>query len=69
MKSSIFWNIPPCNLSKCSRFFGLLGSKNKPSKKAVCESRWKAETNMEATCSSETSVDLQRTTRRYVPED
>jgi hypothetical protein len=24
---------------------------------------------MEATCSSETSVDFQRTTRRYVPED
>jgi hypothetical protein len=24
---------------------------------------------MEATCSSETSVDFQRTTRRYIPED
>jgi hypothetical protein len=24
---------------------------------------------MEATCSSETSVDIQRTTRRYIPED
>jgi hypothetical protein len=25
--------------------------------------------NMEAICSSETSVDFQRTTRRYIPED
>jgi hypothetical protein len=24
---------------------------------------------MEAICSSETSVDIQRTTRRYIPED
>jgi hypothetical protein len=25
--------------------------------------------NMEATCSSETSADFQRTTHRYIPED
>jgi hypothetical protein len=33
----------------------------------VGESRWHSK--MEATCSSETSVDFQQTTRRYSPED
>jgi hypothetical protein len=37
--------------------------KNKPSRK----SRWKQITS--SACSSETPVDLQRTTRRYIPED
>jgi hypothetical protein len=37
-------------------------SKNRPSKKPAWSS-------MLTTCSSETSVDFQRTTRRYIPED
>jgi hypothetical protein len=49
-------------------------SKNKPSKKppalslAYC-SAYFSTLKMEAICSSETSVDFQRTTQRYIPED
>jgi hypothetical protein len=36
---------------------------------ATPKSPVKASLKMKATCSSETSVDFQRTTRRYIPED
>jgi hypothetical protein len=42
------------------------GSKNKPVKKPGC---YFSALRMEAICSSETSVDFQRTTRHYIPED
>jgi hypothetical protein len=46
------------------------GSKNKPSKiSAQKHIASRALLKMEAICSSETSVDLQRTTRRYIPDD
>jgi hypothetical protein len=49
------------------------GSKNKPSEKPaskqVATSAYFSTPKMEAICSSETSVDFQRTTRRYIPED
>jgi hypothetical protein len=58
----------------------LQGGRNNFSKQAACSSRchllacWflaeiiSSSLKMEATCSSETSVDTQRTTRRYIPE-
>jgi hypothetical protein len=43
---------------------------NKPNKKPV-RRRWQAKQTlkMEATCSFEMSVEFQRSTRRYIPED
>jgi hypothetical protein len=82
MKSIIFWDITPCSAFKVNRRFGgtyrlhlqgrkISGARNRR------ESRWKAELcfppvyfsimKMEATLSSETSADFQRTTRRYIP--
>jgi hypothetical protein len=81
MKTVIFWNITECSPLKVNRRFGgtyclllqgrrISRARNKP------ESRCQAELcccfsilKMEATCSSETSVDFQQTTRRYIPED
>jgi hypothetical protein len=57
-ESTIFWDITPCSPLSVNRSFGgtyvqLIFSTLK----------------MEAILSSETSVDTQRTTRRYIPED
>jgi hypothetical protein len=56
VKSSLFWNITPCILHSVS-YLHLAG--------CLIASALK----MESTCSSETSVDFQQTTRRYIPED
>jgi hypothetical protein len=83
MKSTIFWDITPRSPLIVNRRFGgtyclhLQGRKNKPSKKPACHllSHWFlaqlifSTLKMEAICSSETSVDTQWTTRRYIPED
>jgi hypothetical protein len=77
MKSPVFWNITPCSLLKVNRRFGGIYRLHrqvpriKPSKKpAWNQVPGKASTlNTEATCSSETSVDFQRTTRRYIQDD
>jgi hypothetical protein len=67
MKSTILWDITPCSPLRVNRRFGgtyhlhLQGQKNKLSKKPA----WK----QVAISSSETSVDTQRTTRCYIPED
>jgi hypothetical protein len=53
--SSIFWDIMPYGPLKGNRHFGGL----------VYSSTLK----MEETCSSETSVDFQQTTQRYILED
>jgi hypothetical protein len=49
------------------------GSKNEPSKKLVRKEMACLATSsalkMKATCSSETSVDFQQTSQRYIPED
>jgi hypothetical protein len=74
MKSAIFWDISPCSPLSVNRRFGgtyclyLQGRKNKLSKKPA----WK-----QVACDSEdggdrfseTSVDTERTTRPYIPED
>jgi hypothetical protein len=58
-KSSIFWHITPCILLQGNRRFC------SPSAFTLVSSTLK----MEETCSSETSVDFQRTTWYYIPED
>jgi hypothetical protein len=69
MKSTIFWDITSCSPLYFKRCFGgtysqqLNGGRiSRAINKLV--SRWQAE----AICSSEKSVDIQRTTRRYIPE-
>jgi hypothetical protein len=79
LKSTIFWAIMPCSPLKVNRRFGRtfclhLQGRRISRKTNQRESRWQAEfypptLKMEAICSSETSVDFQRITRRYIPED
>jgi hypothetical protein len=66
------WDITPCSLLKVKwlseeNAASFLESKSKLSKKPG----WKKITNfvVEAKSSSETSIDFQRYTRRYIPED
>jgi hypothetical protein len=68
MESSIFWDIIPCNR------LHLQGRISRA--RYQRESRFQAgiflgflTLKMEAVCSSETSVDFQRTTLLYIPED
>jgi hypothetical protein len=85
MKSTIFWDITPCSPSNVNRLSGgayrlhfqgwrISRARNQR------ESKWQAEffascsaysstLKMEAICSTETSIDIRRTTRRYIPED
>jgi hypothetical protein len=62
MKSSIFWHIMPCGPLKFNRRF-----------EGTChlhlQGAYSSTLKMEATCSSEKSVDFQQTTQRYIPED
>jgi hypothetical protein len=73
LKSTIFWDITPCSPFSVNRRFGgpyrrqRRGRKNKLSKKPGLKQV--VSLKMEAICSSETSVDTQRTTRRYIPEN
>jgi hypothetical protein len=63
MKSTIFWDIAPCSpLSANRRACHLL------SRRFLAHIIFST-LKMEAICSSETSFDTQRTTRRYRPED
>jgi hypothetical protein len=68
MKCSVFWGMTPCSPMK-----SLLTSwrnMSPPSSGSKNMSSKKLETlKMEATCSSETSVDFLRTARRYIPEE
>jgi hypothetical protein len=65
MKISIFWDITPCRPLKVNRRFW-----------GTCRLHLYVESCLaysltlktEAMCSSETSADFQRTTRRYIPE-
>jgi hypothetical protein len=72
MKSTIFCHTMSCSPLSVNRRFGgtcrlhLQGQRISPARNQR-ESRWQAE--LEAICSSETWVDSQWTTRRYIPED
>jgi hypothetical protein len=62
LKSSILWDITPCRPLKVNV------------RQATCFTlvsclAYSSTVKMEAKCSSETSVDIQRTTRCYIPED
>jgi hypothetical protein len=61
MMSSVFWDITPCSPLKVDRVLS-------PAFTLVSCSAYST-LKMEAICSSETSVDFQRTKRRYIPED
>jgi hypothetical protein len=67
LKSITFWDMTPCSPLSFNRRFGgtyrlhLQGLRNNFSKNQQ-GSRWEA-------CSSETSVETRRTTRRHIPED
>jgi hypothetical protein len=68
MKSSIFWDITPYNPLKVNCRFGgscrlYLHGRRISQARNQRESRWKVKL-----CSAETSIDLQRTTQRYIPE-
>jgi hypothetical protein len=65
MKNSIWWDITPCNLFKINGFFGGTVA----SIFRVEELNKKFSTKMEATSSSETSTDFQRTKWHYILED
>jgi hypothetical protein len=73
MKSSIFWDVTPCSLLEVNRRFGgtcrlRLQCRRISQAKSQRGSRWQAEPTLKkkATCSSETSVDFQWTTRSYL---
>jgi hypothetical protein len=74
LRSSVFWDITLCSPLKVNRRFGgtyrlHLQGRGISRARNQRESRRKAETlKMEVTCSSETSVDFQRTTQRYIAE-
>jgi hypothetical protein len=84
MKSSVFWDITRCIPFKANRRFGgtcrphLQGRRisrarnlwlcSKLAFALVCCSSYYSTLKMKVTCSSETSVDVQRTTRNYIPE-
>jgi hypothetical protein len=63
MESSIFWDITPCSPLKVRARLCL-----PPAFTPVSCLAYSSTLKMEAKCSSETSVDFQRTTRSYIPE-
>jgi hypothetical protein len=72
----IFWDITPCIMLKVNRrFVGTYRLHLQGRRISRARYREKHTANrsstlkMEATCSAETSIDCQRTTRRYIPED
>jgi hypothetical protein len=80
MKSSIFWDITTCGSLKVNRRFGRacrlhLQGRRISRARNQGESRWHAgfllglTLKMEATCSSETSVNFQWTIWSYIPAD
>jgi hypothetical protein len=60
MESTIFWDITPCTPLKVNRRFG--GTYRLPPAFTLVSCSAYSTLKMEAICSSETSVDLQRTT-------
>jgi hypothetical protein len=73
MKSTVFWGITPCSPLKVN---GRFGGKYRLHPQGLLATYFQAGFLLglffapeEAICSSETSVDFQRTARRYIPED
>jgi hypothetical protein len=62
MKSTIFWDITPCSPLKVKLCLPLAFT-------LVSCSAYSSTLKMLAICSSETVIDFQRTTRRYIPEE
>jgi hypothetical protein len=77
MNSSIFCDITPYSPLKVNRRFGgtcfhletKQGTSLLPAFTLVSCLAYSSILKMDATCSSEASVEFQRTTRRYIPED
>jgi hypothetical protein len=75
LKSTIVWDIPPCCPWSVKRLFGGTCRLHLKGRERHCFHAgfflilffWTLK--MEALCSFETSVDTQRTTLRYIPED
>jgi hypothetical protein len=67
LKSSVFRDITPCSSLKVNRRFGKLCLP--PAFTLFSCSAYSSILKIEATCSDETSVDFQRTARRYIPEN
>jgi hypothetical protein len=68
MKSSAFWDIMPYSQFKVNRRFGVT-CRLSPKGRRISQARDQHEAGSKQTRSSETSVDFQRTARRYIPED
>jgi hypothetical protein len=83
MKSTIFWDITPCSPLKVNRRFGgtclhLQGLRISQARKQICllpaftlvsGSAYTSTLKMEAICTSETSIEFKRNSRRYIPKD
>jgi hypothetical protein len=69
MKSTIFWDITSCSPLNVNRQFrGTYRLHLQPAFTLVSCSAFSFTLKMEVICSSETSIDTQRTTGRYIPE-
>jgi hypothetical protein len=79
MRSSIFWDIPPCSPLKVNRLFRRnISPPSSASTTKLCLPptftlvsflSYSSNLRMEEICSSETSVNFQRITLYYIPED
>jgi hypothetical protein len=84
IKSSVFWDITPCSPLKVDRCFGGTShlhfqgrrirqarNQSEAGRKQILVSflAYYSTLKMEVTCSSETLIDFQRTTRPYIPEE
>jgi hypothetical protein len=69
MNSSICWDKTPCGLVKFNRRFEGTYFLHLQVQRAKKETTMKQAAGIWVTCSSETSIDFHRITRRYIPED
>jgi hypothetical protein len=66
---SIFLDMTPCTPLEVNKSFGIIWTLPAAYFHYASCSAYSSNLKMEETCSSETSVDFQRPTRRYIPED
>jgi hypothetical protein len=70
LKSDIFWDITPCSPLKVNRrFWGTYRLHLQGRRIIRARNQHETDVQAEAICSSETSVDFQRTIWHYIPED